>query len=155
MQTTLDDGLKPKEARWAALVAQGLSQSDAFRQSHDVLRMKPESIHVAASKLAAKPKIQQRIRDLLKQAHVQDIVTQGEVVKFILEGRERAIMAGNSTAEAAFTLQLTKVTGMNRESVLVGAEKSETDDELVARLSGGDAHKATMLRSIIGKDTFA
>ena len=64
-------------------------------------------------------------------------------------------MAGNSTAEAAFTLQLTKVTGMNRESVLVGAEKSETDDELVARLSGGDPHKATMLRSIIGRDTFA
>ncbi len=152
---TKPDGLTAKQREFARLVACGHTQADAYRRAYDVKRAKPETVARNASKLMHNTYVATRVRELLKQARVEDIVSVGEAVKFILEGRERAIMAGNSTAEAAFTLQLTKVTGMNRESVLVGAEKSESDDELVARLSGGDPHKATMLRSIIGKDSFA
>jgi len=148
------DELNGKQAEFARLRACGYSQSDAFRLSHDVKRMKAETVHQKASRLAADSNVKARIRELLREARIEDIVSVGEAVKFILEGRERAIAAGNSTAEAAFTLQITKITGMNRESVLVGAEKSETDEQLIARLAQGDEKRAALLRELIGRDSF-
>ncbi len=152
---TKSDGLTARQREFARLVACGHTQATAYKLAYDVRRAKPETVARNASKLMHNTHIATMVREMLREARIEDIVSVGEAVKFILEGRERAIAAGNSTAEAAFTLQITKITGMNRESVLVGAEKSESDSELVARLSGGDPHKATMLRSIIGKDSFA
>ncbi len=149
------DELNGKQAEFCRLVACGHNASDAYRLSHDATRQRPTSVHVAACKLMAKAKIKQRVRELLKQARVEDVLSVGEHMVHILEDREAAKSDGNHTAIAAFDRTLATVLGMTANTVLVAAEKSETDDELIARLSGGDEHKATMLRSIIGKDSFA
>ena len=148
------DELNGKHAEFCRLVAQGASQSDAYRQSHDATRQKPTSVHVAACKLMAKPKIQQRIRELLREARVEDIVSVGEHTVHILEDREAAKADGNHTAIAAFDRTLATILGMTNSTVLVAAEKSETDEQLIARLSAGDEHKATLLRALIGRDSF-
>lgn len=149
------DELNGKQAEFCRLVAQGASQSDAYRLSHDATRQRPTSVHVAACKLKAKPKIGQRIRELLRQARVEDIVSVGEHTVHILEDREAAKADRNHTAVAANNRTLATILGMTSNTLVLAPEKSETDDELVARLSGGDEHKARMVRAIIGKDSFA
>ncbi len=149
------DELTPKQAEFCRLVACGLNASDSYRQSHDATRQRPTSVNVAASKLTAKATIKQRVRELLRAARVEDVLSVGEHMAHLCEDREAAKADGNHTAIAAFDRTLATVLGMTANTVLVAAEKSETDDELIARLSGGDEHKATMLRSIIGKDSFA
>ena len=155
MQAGFSGELKPKHAEAARLYACGLTQSDAYRQSHDTSRMKPESVRVAACKLFGRTNVKQRVRDLLEAAGIRDIETTGQAYRQLLEDMQAARDKGNDTALASYTKTKFQAQGIMRETVLVGAEKSETDDELIARLSGGDAHRATMLRAIIGKDSFA
>ena len=154
-QTTLTNELKPIEAETIRLYCSGQTKSDAYRLTHPTSRAKPEHINTAAWKFFNKAYVRHRVDEILRHSSVEDIITHGQVVIRILEGLERAVSNGNSTAEAAFTQQLGKAVGMFKDRVLVGPEKSETDEQLIARLSGGDPHKATMLRSIIGKDSFA
>ena len=147
--------IKPIDAECARLYAAGKSQSEAYRLTHPGSRAKPNVIHDLACKLFAKPEVQARIAELLRNALVEDIISQGDVVRLILEGHEDAKANKNDTARASFTKQLGQAVALFRERVFVGVEKSETDEELITRLSGGDAHKATMLRAIIGKDSFS
>ena len=147
--------LKPIDAECARLYAAGKTQSEAYSITHPGSRAEPETIHQLASRLFAKANVKARVDELLRNSLVEDIISQGKVVHLILEGLQRAIGSDNSTAEAAFTKQLGSAVALFRERVFVGVEKSETDDELITRLAGGDAHKATMLRAIIGKDSFA
>ncbi len=149
------DELNGKEAEFARLVACGYSQSDAYRLSHDVKRIKPETVHQKASRLAGDSRIKKRCRELLREARVNDIEAVGQAYQQLLEDMQTAREKGNDTALASYTKTKFQAQGMMRDHLVVSAEKSESDDELVARLSGGDPHNATMLRSIIGKDSFA
>ncbi len=72
----------------------------------------------------------------------------------LCEDREAAKADGNYTALAAFDRCLATVLAMTSSTLVVSAEKSETDEQLIARLSQGDEHKATMYRVLIGKDSF-
>ncbi len=147
--------MDPKEARFCALRACGHSQSDAYRIAWDCKRAKPESVHRMAHRVAQRVHVKSRIRDLLREARVNDIEAVGQAYQQLLEDMQTAREKGNDTALASYTKTKFQAQGMMRDHLVVSAEKSETDDELVARLSGGDPHKATMLRSIIGKDSFA
>ncbi len=148
------DELTPKQAEFCRLVACGHNASDAYRQSHDATRQRPTSVNVAACKLMAKAKIKQRVRELLRLARVEDVVSVGEHTLHLLEDREAAKADGNYTALAAFDRCLAQVLGMTANTVFVAAEKSESDDALVARLAQGDEKKAALLRQLLGKDSF-
>ncbi len=148
------DELTPKQAEFCRLVACGHNASDAYRQSHDATRQRPTSVHVAACKLMAKPKIKQGIRELLREARVEDVLSVGEHMAHILEDREAAKADSNHTAVAAFDRTLATILGMTNSTVFVAAEKSETDEQLITRLSGGDPVLEKHLRAIIGRDSF-
>ncbi len=152
---TKPDGLTAKQREFARLVACGHTQADAYRLAYDVKRAKPETVARNASKLAHNTYVATRIRELLREARIEDILTVGEHMRGVLNDLEVARAQQNRTAVAALDRVVAQILGMTSERVFVGAEKSETDDELIARLAGGDAHKATMLRAIIGKDSFA
>ena len=62
------DGLTSKQEAFALAVAQGCTYSEAYRQSYDVSGSAPESVHVAACKLAADAKVRLRIHHLLSIA---------------------------------------------------------------------------------------
>ena len=156
MQAGTNNELTPKQAEFARLYAlEGCNQSDAYRRGYDVQRAKPETIWNEASKLIRKPQVAARIKELLDQANMESILSQGAHLKGMIERRDIAAAKGNDTAASSWDKTIAQCLRMTAERVFVGAEKSETDDELITRLSGGDAHKATMLRAIIGKDSFA
>jgi hypothetical protein len=58
-------GLTVKQEAFAQALASGASNSDAYRQSYDVSKMKDASIHTEASKLACNPAIASRVRAIL------------------------------------------------------------------------------------------
>ncbi len=143
-----------KQREFARLVACGHTQADAYRLAYDVKRAKPETVARNASKLMHNTYIATEVRELRKAARVEDIISVGEHTAHILEDRLAAKADSNHTAVAAFDRTLATVLGMTNSTVLVAAEKSETDEQLIARLAQGDEKRAAMLRSIIGKDTF-
>lgn len=67
---------------FAAGVAQGLSQAQAYRNAYPAsAKWKDESVWQRASKLAADAKVQSRVQELLKQAAANNEVTVDRVVK--------------------------------------------------------------------------
>ncbi len=151
---TKPDEMNPKEAKFCVLRACGHSQSDAYRIAWGCKHAKPKSVHRMAHRIAQRVHVKSRIRDLLREARVFDIEAVGQAYQQLLDDMQTAREKGNDTALASYTKTKFQAQGMMRDHPVVSAEKSESDDVLVARLSGGDPHKATMLRSIIGKDTF-
>ena len=146
--------LTAKQLRFALLRARGYSKSGAYREAYNAVRMKPHTVAEEARRLSELPLVSRTISEHLKAANVQDIITTGQVLQGIIDDLEMAREEKNLTAVAALDRVLCQTLGMMRDTLVLSAEKSETDDELVARLSGGDAHKATMLRAIIGRDSF-
>lgn len=63
--------MTPKREAFARLVASGKSQSEAYRQSFDVSRMKPEHVAKRASEVATNRDVAGRIKEL--QAKAADV----------------------------------------------------------------------------------
>ncbi len=151
---TKPDRLTAKQREFARLVACGHTQADSYRFAYDVKRAKPETVARNASKLMHNTYIATEVRELLREARVEDIISVGEHTAHILEDRLAAKADSNHTAVAAFDRTLATVLGMTNSTVLVAAEKSETDEQLIARLAQGDPVKETHLRALIGRDSF-
>jgi hypothetical protein len=62
-----ESGLTLKQEQFAQGLANGLSNSDAYRQAYDASNMKPNVVHVESCKLAAMPKIADRMNVLLQE----------------------------------------------------------------------------------------
>jgi len=60
--------LTPKQEKFALLVAQGMTQADAYRGAYSAKKMKPESVQVEASKLMSSPMVSLRVENLRTQA---------------------------------------------------------------------------------------
>lgn len=59
------DGLTAKQRRFAELLADGLSQADAWRGAYDASRMSDAALHTAAWRLASRAEITQRVEAIL------------------------------------------------------------------------------------------
>lgn len=62
-----EGGLTPKQAKFALAIADGMSQSDAYREAYDADGMAPETIHAHACRLAKRDKIAARVNALLEE----------------------------------------------------------------------------------------
>jgi len=60
-----EDGLTPKQAKFAANLAEGMSQAEAYRGAYDAENMAPETIHAHASRLAKRDKVAARVDALI------------------------------------------------------------------------------------------
>lgn len=60
-------GVTAKEEAFAQAVASGLSQSEAFRRSHDAEGMKSDTVHRQAVRVATRDRVRARIDQLLKE----------------------------------------------------------------------------------------
>ena len=146
--------LTAKQAKFALLRARGYTKSAAYREAFNASRSKPHTVAEEARRLCDNPLISRTIDEYLKEARLEDITTTRQIMRGMLDDLETAREEKNMTAVAALNKTICQVYQMTSQRLVLSPEKSETDDELVARLSGGDPHKATMLRSIIGKDSF-
>ena len=61
-----ESGLTEKQERFAQLLAEGLTNAEAYRQAYDARTMQPGTIHNEACKLAQHPKITERINAILE-----------------------------------------------------------------------------------------
>ena len=62
-----EDGLTPKQAKFAANLAEGMSQAEAYRNAYDAENMAPETIHAHASRLAKRDKVAARVDALIAE----------------------------------------------------------------------------------------
>lgn len=150
-----DDGLTPQQERFAALVAQGVSQSDAYREVADVEPdTKPESIWQSASKVAADPKVRSRIRELTEGLQLADIISVQAWFQRVAEDTELARAKGNMTAAMSGHRIIGQALQALRDGVNVNVGNEISDDALILRLTNGDPDKTKMLKAIVGKDDF-
>ena len=74
--------LSPKTEKFAQLVAKGLNQSEAYRQSYNVREnTKPESIHQNASKLATDTNVTSRIDELRREMVKDNAITLVSIIE--------------------------------------------------------------------------
>lgn len=69
-------GLTPKQAKFAANLAEGMSQADAYRNAYDAENMANETIHAHASRLAKRDKVVARV-DALTEEKIRLLETRG------------------------------------------------------------------------------
>jgi hypothetical protein len=85
--------MTPREEKFARLIVEGKSQSEAYRISHPhSKRWKPDSIHQSASKLAAK--VQSRVKAMQDEAKERSLLTLEDHMAKLQELRDMAANAG-------------------------------------------------------------
>jgi len=123
--------LTPKQEAFADGIAAGLSQSDAYRAAYDAENMKPKQIWEEASKLAANPKVSQRLFVLHEKAQERTLVTIESISRELDEAREMAREAKNSAAFTGAVMGKAKVNGL-----LI--DKVDAKQAFVVSFSGDD-----------------
>ena len=150
-----EDGLTPHEAKASLYRAQGMSQSDAYRKAFNKPRASAKTINEKACRLFAKPAVQARVRELLKASKLQDMVSIGEWGDMTLDKIMKAENSGNWNAVMQGLRLLGQGLGALKDTVSMTVEERTSDADLIERLAGGDAAKATALQRILGvKDSF-
>ncbi len=152
---TDEDGLTPQESRAAALLAQGLSQADAYRQAFEVKRLKPETVWNKASKLFGRCEVQARVRGLLKAARVEDIESVGEAFNVMLGDMDKARADGNHNAVMGYTRIKMQAHGALKDTVSMTVVQRASDSDLIDQLAKDDPNLAAAFRKALGAaDTF-
>lgn len=62
-----EDGLTAKQAKFAANLAEGMSQAEAYRNAYDAQNMAAETIHSHASRMAKRDKVAARVNALIAE----------------------------------------------------------------------------------------
>jgi phage terminase small subunit len=109
----MQNRLTEKQETFALMVIDGLSLSDAYRQSYRAEHMKSPTIHVEASRLAINPKVALRIQELLCQKdedrHMQGLRRED----FVLESlKNESLTATTDSARIRALELLGKTIGM-------------------------------------------
>lgn len=142
------------EAQFAQLLAKGHTQSDAFRFTHPNSKdWEPKSVWVEASKLANRPSVKQRVRDLLDASDLSALDSIPRWYARLMDMYEKAMEAKNYTAAGNALRQMGQALGSLRDKVEISGPEL-TDEQLVGKLSQGNPEAAAMLHKIIGKDSF-
>ena len=84
-------GLTSKQERFSTLLAQGLTQYEAYRQSYNVTSTVRNTVDSDASQLAAEPKIAQRVAQLKQAAQQQAELTIADILRDLLKVKRRGL----------------------------------------------------------------
>ncbi len=87
-----EDGLTAKQAKFAANLAEGMSQAEAYRNAYDAENMAPETIHSHASRMAARDKVRARVDALISERmrliEVKGVSDRSKVIKLLRQFAE-------------------------------------------------------------------
>ena len=154
MEAKRDSGLTAKQERFAALLAQGYTQSGAYRAAYDARDMKPETVWQEASRVAHDPLVAARVRKLLEDARITDLDSAQRAFLDLLEDIASARSAGNWTAVAALQRMRMQYHGLLKDRLVLSEEQSMSDEALIKSLAGGDEAKERALREMLPPDSF-
>ena len=146
-------GAAVKEAELVKLLAQGLTQEAAYRQAFRPKGVNPDAIRGRANKLANKPEVALAVRELLKAARINDLDSAGQWITDALAAQQEAKTDRNWTGYAALHRQRGQALGVLHDRLQIQGELHITDTDLIARLSGGDLSKASVLAEMLGSAT--
>jgi phage terminase small subunit len=90
--------LTHKQDTFARHVATGLSQHDAYLAAYDATNMLTNTVYVEACRLAANPKVAQRIEQLREAAWKAEHVTRQSVIHEAMEASRHASENGRHAA---------------------------------------------------------
>jgi hypothetical protein len=90
--------LTHKQDTFARHVATGLSQHDAYLAAYDATNMLTNTVYVEACRLAANPKVAQRIEQLREAAWKAEHVTRQSVIHEAMQASRRASDLGQHGA---------------------------------------------------------
>lgn len=107
-----------QEAFCQAYIETG-NASEAYRSSYAAENMKPDAIHVQASKLLDNPKIALRVAELRGEIKERHSVTVDSLLAELEEARQAALTAETpqSSAAVAATLGKAKLTGLDKQII--------------------------------------
>ncbi|MFC3947272.1 terminase small subunit [Serratia entomophila] len=107
-----------QEAFCQAYIETG-NASEAYRSSYAAENMKPDAIHVQASKLLNNPKIALRVAGLRGEIKERHSVTVDSLLAELEEARQAALTAETpqSSAAVAATLGKAKLTGLDKQII--------------------------------------
>lgn len=107
-----------QEAFCQAYIETG-NASEAYRKSYAADKMKPEAVHVQASKLLDNPKIALRVSELQGEIKKRHNVTIDSLIVELEEARKAALTAETpqSSAAVAATMGKAKLTGLDKQII--------------------------------------
>lgn len=107
-----------QEAFCQAYIETG-NASEAYRSSYAAENMKPDAIHVQASKLLDNPKIALRVAELRGEIKERHSVTVDSLLAELEEARQAALTAETpqSSSAVAATLGKAKLTGLDKQII--------------------------------------
>lgn len=118
-----------KQDRFAAEVAYGENQTEAFRKAYDSARMKPSSIWSEASRLRRHPKVAARIDQLKAEAELSAAEKREGVREFVLhELTELACEASTPSARLKALELLGKSVGLFSDRLEVSAPEKSIEE---------------------------
>jgi hypothetical protein len=148
------DGLTPQEARFAVHLAHGMTQAEAFRKAWPKSRAKPTAIHEAASRMANRPEIRARIKELQRSMKASDLLSSAEWTAWMIEAAREAHGSKQYAAFFSGMDKLGKANGTLKDGFGSQSELGFSEENLIERLAGGDAEKKRLLAALLGKPTF-
>ncbi len=104
--------LTPKQEAFIGGIASGKTQSDAYRSAYDAENMTPKQIWEEASKLAASPKVSQRLFEMQQDAQERNLVTVESLTKELNKDRKLARKNGQSAAAVSAVMGKAKLHGL-------------------------------------------
>lgn len=114
--------LTPKQEAFARVYVETSNASEAYRQAYDVgKKTLPERIWSDACKLAANPKVAQRVAELHLLAQERTLVTMESITKELDENRKKAEGLDQPAAMNGATMGKAKVNGLLIDKVDVDA----------------------------------
>ncbi|WP_060443877.1 terminase small subunit [Serratia marcescens] len=107
-----------QEAFCQAYIETG-NASEAYRSSYAAENMKPDAVHVQASKLLDNPKVALRVAELRGEIKERHSVTVDSLLAELEEARQAALTAETpqSSAAVAATLGKAKLTGLDKQII--------------------------------------
>ena len=153
MAATRDQrGLTAKQEAFAVHYTQGqCTKADAYRLAYPGTKMTPQQVWTEACELSKKPKVLNRINELLSEMTANDIVSAQASVKAMVQAMEQAEQAGLPGVQATCASQLMRFHELLHDRVTVDSAGPAHDEEVIKAITS-DPIKQQQLRAILGSD---
>ena len=152
MQTKgkLPNGLTPQQELFALKLATGMTASDSYRFAYDLEEGQDKNVHSMAANLRKKPHIADRISEILRDQHVDDLDSPQKVLLDCLHACQEAKEDKNWGAVATLLKTRAQMQGMLKDRIIIHSDEHLSDHELARQLSQGDEHMEQKYLSFMG-----
>jgi len=109
--------LTPKQENFCRVYRETGNATEAYRQSYDVSRMKPESINRKAKEVLDNGNISARLDELGAATAKRHEITIDDLIEELEQARQTALSCDQSSAAVSATMGKAKLLGMDKQVV--------------------------------------